>query len=330
MPERLAASSGEDVRILCGVESASYIDAFERGWQSDRYFSGGYVSQMPRAHSLIGTRDQRLYQNSRNGQFQYDIPLRAGTYQLKLYFAETMYGDNNVAGGGETSRIFNVSANGKSLLRDFDVIGDAGSATADVKVFKDIGPDTDGKLHLVFLPSTNAAFVNAIEILPGVPGKIRPIRIVARDRGLKDSQGRYWDPDRYAKGGQLIARPDSNVQSQEAEFYRSERFGNLTYTIPVADRGRYGVNLYFAENWFGPGMPGGGAGLGARLFDILINGVAVRRNFDIFKAAGGTSHAAVVNLHGVEPNHQGKVVISLIPAQNYACINALEVVDESK
>ena len=121
----------------------------------------------------------------------------------------------------------------------------------------------------------------------------------------------------------------SNVQGADPELYRSERFGNLTYTIPVAQPGRYAVNLYFTENWFGPGNPGGG-GIGSRAFDILINGVALRRNFDILKESGGVNRSAIVSVHGVEPNHQGKIVISLTPNENYACINALEILDESK
>jgi hypothetical protein len=321
-------SSG-DVRILAGVESGSYVDAFERTWQSDRFYTGGYISQTPRMRPVTGTRDPRIYQSRREGVFRYDIPLAPGSYELKLYFAETVFGDNNVAGGGETTRIFDVNVNGRQLLPAFDVINDAGSAIADIKLFKDISPATDGKLHLEFSPETNPAFVNAIELVRNLPGKMLAIRIVARDRGIKDSQNRYWDPDRYAQGGQVISRPEANVVSAEPELYRSERFGNLRYTIPVAQQGRYGVTMYFAENWFGPGNPGGG-GIGSRIFDIFVNGVVVRRNFDIFREAGGVGHASTLALHRVEPNHQGKIVIALTPARNYACINALEIVDESR
>lgn len=331
LPPDPGAASGlaEDLRILAGVENGSYVDALERTWQSDRYFSGGNIGQTTRSRPVSGTRDPHVYQARREGTFRYDIPLAPGTYELKLYFAETVFGENNVAGGGETTRLFNVTANGQVLLSAFDVINDAGSAAADIKVFKDISPAADGKLHLGFSGASNPAFVNAIEILRSVPGKMRAVRIAASDRGIKDSQNRYWDPDRYAHGGQVVSRPDANVVSAEPEIYRSERFGNLSYTIPVAQPGRYGVTLYFAENWFGPESPGGG-GTGSRIFDIFINGTAVRRNFDIFREAGGTGHAATVSLHGLEPNHQGKIVIALTPARNYACINALEVVDEAR
>jgi hypothetical protein len=39
-----------------------------------------------------------------------------------------------------------------------------------------------------------------------------------------------------------------------------------------------------AERWIGPGQPGGG-GAGSRLFDILVNGVALQRDFDLFRRA---------------------------------------------
>jgi hypothetical protein len=96
----------------------------------------------------------------------------------------------------------------------------------------------------------------------------------------------------------------------------------------VAD-GRYHVTLHFAETWFGPGKSGGG-GVGSRVFDILCNGVAVRRDFDILKTAGGTDRAVAVDIAGLTPDHQGKIVVSLVPSQNYASINAIEVVDESE
>jgi hypothetical protein len=58
--------------------------------------------------------------------------------------------------------------------------------------------------------------------------------------------------------------------------------------------------------------------------------VALVRNFDIFREAGGSDLALTRVFHGLEPNPQGKLVISLVPVRNYACINALEVIDESK
>jgi len=318
---------GPEVRILAGVDKGAYTDRFGRSWESDRYFSGGAAFDSG-DHSITGARDPRLYRTRREGTFNYDIPLPPGDYELRLYFVETLYGDNNMAGGGETSRIFNVSVNGTPLLTDFDVIAEAGPSTADMRTFKDISPAADGQLHLRFFPETASAMVSAIEITPGTRGRLRPIRFVSRDHPYTDKQGRAWDADAYSRGGQLVLRPRPVANLEDPDLLHGERFGNLNYIIAVPP-GRYGVTFYFAETWFGPGQFAGG-GVGSRTFDILCNGVALRRSFDIFKEAGGSGRALILPIHGLEPNAQGKLNISLTPVRNYASLNALEVVDEAR
>ncbi len=323
----ITAAPGQEVRFLAGLENGTYIDRFGRTWQSDRYFQGGDAFDS-KDHPIIFARDARLFRTRREGAFSYDIPLPPGDYELRLYFVETLYGENNVAGGGETSRIFNVSANGVEILGGFDVVADAGASTPDIRAFKDISPASDGKLHLHFVPVTGLAMVSAIEITPGVPGTMRPIRFVSRDHPYTDKQGRTWEPDSYSRGGQLVMRPNPVAGADDPDLLHGERFGNLTYVIPVPS-GRYGVTFYFAETWFGPANFAGG-GAGSRVFDILCNGVALRRGFDIFKEAGGSGRALILPIHGLEPNPQGKLSINLSPMRNYASLNAMEVVDESR
>jgi hypothetical protein len=322
-----AVANPIEVRILAGHLNGDYADRWGRIWQSDRYYLGGSVFES-HGHPIFGTREPGIYQSRREGAFTYDIPLPAGVYELRLHFAETLYGENNVAGGGESSRVFNVSINGAEALHEFDVISEAGPSTADVRTFKDISPAADGKLHLKFQPFTNPPLLNAIEILPGTRGKLRPIRMLSLDRAYVDQQGRLWEPERYARGGQLIMRTLPAEASADPELFRGERFGNLRYAIPVPP-GRYGVTLYFAEAWFGPDAPAGG-GVGRRVFDILCNGVVLRRGFDIFKEAHGSGRGVTWTAHGLEPDTQGKLNIALTPVRNYACVNAVEVLDESK
>jgi hypothetical protein len=326
-PVVAAPANAFEVRILAGRQNGDYTDRLGRIWQSDRYFQGGSVFES-HDHPIFGTREPKIYQSRREGAFAYDIPLPAGVYELRLHFAETLYGENNVAGGGESSRVFNVWINGKEALHEFDVIGDAGPSTADIRAFKDISPAADGKLHLKFEPFSNPPLLCAIEIVPGIPGKLRPIRMLSLDRVYVDKQGRVWEPDRYVRGGQLIARTNPVEGGVDPELFRGERFGNLRYVIPVPP-GRYGITFYFAETWFGPDTPGGG-GVGSRVFDILCNGVALRRGFDVFKEAHGGGRGVTCSFHGLEPDAQGKLAIALTPVRNYACVNAVEVVDESK
>ena len=280
---------GDIIRIRCGLERSGYIDRLGNTWAGDMFFQGGSALDST-DRPIQGTRDTQLYRTRREGAFRYDIPLKPGVYEMRLHFAETVYGDDNPAGGGETSRVFTVRINGKEIMTNFDVVADGGASTADIKVFKDISPAADGKLHLQFEPISNQPILNGIEISPGVAGHIRPVRMVAQEHGYTDKNGHYWEPDRYVRGGQLVVRHESVSGDPDPDLYRGERFGNISYTIPVAD-GRYTITMHFAETWFGPGKAGGGPGPGSRTFDILCNGVAVKRNFDIFKEAGGADRA---------------------------------------
>jgi Malectin domain len=322
-----AVANPLEVRLLAGRQTGDYTDRLGRVWQSDRYFQGGSVFES-HEHAIYGTREPKIYQSRREGAFSYDIPLPAGVYELRLHFAETLYGENNVAGGGESSRVFNVWINGKERLHEFDVISEVGPSTADVRAFKDITPATDGKLHLKFEPFSNPPQLSAIEIVPGTPGKLRPIRMLALDRVYVDKSGRVWEPDGYARGGLLVARNKPVEGQGDPELFRGERYGNLRYVIPVAP-GRYGATFYFTEAWFGPDTPAGG-GVGSRVFDILCNGVVLRRGFDIFKEAHGAGRVVTWSVHGLEPDAQGKLNVALAPSRNYACVNAIEVLDESK
>lgn len=325
----IAAPQGDEIRILAGETKATFTDQLGRTWQPDRFYTGGWETSATPGHLIEGTRDSALYQKYREGDFQYDIPVKPGVYELHLHFAETMYGEHNPGGGGETSRLFQVDANGKRILDYFDVISDAhGASVADERVFKDISPASDGQIHLQFTHRVRDAFVNAIEVLPGLPGRLRPIRIVMRSQPETDKRGDVWTPDRYYHGGQTILRAVPPSGTDDPELYGSERYGNLTYVIPVAP-GSYSVTMKFHEAYFGAGAPVEG-GIGERQFDIIANSQMLEHAFDIFKEAGGAERAVDRTFHDLHPNHQGKLIISLVPIANYACINAMEILDEAR
>jgi hypothetical protein len=67
--------------------------------------------------------------------------------------------------GGAGSRIFDLYCNGQSLLRDLDVIGEAGGANRGfVKSFHGLKSNAQGQLALEFAPVRNYAMINAIEV----------------------------------------------------------------------------------------------------------------------------------------------------------------------
>ena len=217
---------GEEVRILAG-SSRPYVDRSGKAWSADNYFAGGTPVRSPVQH-IWRTQDPTIYRSSRQGDFTYDIPLKPGIYELHLHFAETFYGPEDV-GGGESSRVMTVSANGKPLLTDFDVFADAeGGRTAEVKVFTDVSPANDGFLHLGFSSAKGGrGMISAIEILPGTARHIRPVRIVARDVPYYSDDSTWWSSDVYFKGGQLAASPEPATATDDPELYETERWALL-------------------------------------------------------------------------------------------------------
>ena len=324
-----AAAPGDELRILAGYSKENHIDRRGKVWQGDRYFNGGEsVSSSPQ--TITRTLDPTIFQQYRAGEFSYDIPLKKGVYEMRLYFAETEFGPATFPGGGESSRVFNVDMNGKPLLVGFDIYRDAGgNNVAYERVFRDVVPASDGRLHLRFRPSyRDKPTLNALEIVPGIPGKLLPIRLVARDDSYTDRAGQVWSPDRYFFHGRFASHKVTVQNTPDPDLYTGERFGNFDYAIPVAP-GKYGATLRFAETYFGQPNSGLG-GKGSRIFDIYCNGVALLRNFDIFTEAGGASRALDKTFHGLKPNAQGLLVLSFVPVENYAALNAIEVVDESQ
>lgn len=334
----VAAGALDSVRILCGYGKDLYVDRDGNRWQGDRYYSGGEPASQPPSF-IARAAEINLFRSSRTGEFSYDIPLNPGNYELHLYFAETHLGPGTLVGGGESGRIFNVWMNGKMLLEMFDIITDAGGSNiADVRVFKDVTPAPDGRLHLKFEASNYRCILNALEIEPAPPGKINPIRITTRENSYTDSSGNIWRSDRYYSGGQqamhITRLPVSNTS--DPDLYSSERFGNFNYALPVAP-GKYALTLRFAETYWGaetylPGVPDEAGsptgGVGNRVFDVYCNGVALLRNFDIVKEAGGPLRAVDRTFHNLQPNAQGKIILAFVPIHNYAKVTAIELVSE--
>ena len=314
------------VRIRCGYRKKIYKDQDGNVWTEDHDFVGGWPVDTAN-RPIARTRDPQMYTTYRTGTFSYVIPLAPGTYELRLYFAETMFGPLSTLGGGENSRVFNVQMNGKPMLTQFDIVEDAGASTADMRVFKDVHPGADGNLRLDFSGTIGLPVISGIEIIPSQPGRLLPIRMVAENNFYVDKSGNLWSPDSYFNGG-MLALDRAEVQGTDNPgLYAGGRYGNFNYALPV-DQGTYALTLYFSEKYWGLGATGPN-GAGNRTFDVYCNGIALVRDLDIAKEVG-PAHALQKTFRGLHPNAQGKLIVSLVPDKNYATVDAVEVEDESR
>jgi hypothetical protein len=313
-------------RILAGYHGTPFVDRQGHTWNADAYYRGGASSAIPQGYFVEGGPDPHVLKGRRAGRFRYDIPLRPGAYELHLYFAETEFGQGNPGGGGDSTRIFQVLINGTIRLDGFDPLAEAGSPNRLLeRVFKDIVPAADGKLHLQFEPDSNAAFLNAIELLPSAPGRTHPVRIVAQSGPVTDSDGRLWAADEYYCGGITVTRQNAVVNPSERAIYQGERFGNFSYRIPVAP-GKYRLTLHFAETYFGT-FAFQDDPINRRIFNVFVNGTALLRDFDVAKEAGGPNRGLEKVFDNLEPNAQGMLLVEFIPVKNYPEVNGIEVVE---
>jgi hypothetical protein len=305
-------SYDKGVRILCGADEDHVDDAGFR-WRSDRFFSGGAAFSRP-VGSIFRSMDPYLYSHGRHGVFHYDIPVPPGVYELHLLFAETQPGV--LDGMREVSYTI-----GAGQTETVDVASAAGGANmATMRVYTDIRPGQDGKIHLSFW-STDG-FLNALEILPEEHGKPNPLRISALPYLYADRSGRHWLPDRFFLGGRNTDHMFS-PNGGDLPLFSRERFGNFSYSVSVARNYTYQLTLYMAERYWGPHNSGLG-GVGSRIFNVRCNDQQLLHDFDLLKTEG-SADAIAVRFRHLRPDSMGKLNLSFIPVTNYPMINALEV-----
>jgi hypothetical protein len=300
------------IRIHCGSDH-DYVDSAGFRWSSDRFYSGGSAfthDVVPIARSA----DPTLYSTGRMGTFHYDVPVSPGAYEVRLLFAETTQDIED--GMRETS--FSVGSGAPYLI---DVVADAGGTrTATTKIYSNTRPGADRKIHVSF--RSTDGFLNAIEILPETNGKPSPIRISTLPHIFVDLAGRHWLPDRYFRGGRNIDHVFAPDRTDPILFSR-ERFGNFSYSIPVAQGYSYQLTLYMAERYWGPQNSGNG-GVGSRIFNVRCDNLELLHNFDLLEAAHDSPVVAVRFRH-LHPDSTGKLNLEFLSVVNYAVLNALEV-----
>ncbi len=307
--------SGKPLRALAGNDRTPYVDRGGVTWEKDRFCSGGSSFSVA-GHAIQGTQDAQLFSAGRRGIFHCNYPVSPGTYEVHFLFAET-------SGILDAYRSVAFSINGAPVT-NVDVVDDAGgNDIAITKVYLDVTPESDGMIHVDF--NSPESFLNAVEILPGTPRRMLPIRFIAGPSLYGDSKGNVWMPDRYFFGGRVTRFGGDLSTISDGGLHDWHRFGHFHYVVPVATGGTYTLRLYFMEHWFGV-QSGAAGGAGSRLFDVSCNGTMLLKRLDIFQEAG--TRPLVKTFPHIEPTAQGKLEIYFTPATNYPSISAIEVIPE--
>ena len=141
-----------------------------------------------------------------------------------------------------------------------------------------------------------------------------------------DSKGNIWEADKGYNTGNPFTTSVSTINgSNDPTLFKTQRWNSstsstpLTYSLKVPN-GSYTVNLYFAET-YGPDQK-----VGARVFNVTMEGSTVFSNLDVYAQAGANTQlvkSATVNVS------DGVLTIGFLPVVQNPFINAIEVLSNN-
>ncbi len=192
-------------RVNCG--GPAYTDEFGNKWQADAsgsdnperngYSSSSWAAAFPGMQQsfasqrrvftpLKNTKDWKLFQSFRYGKdkLKFTFPLPEGEYLVELYFTEPWIGQSGA------SRVFDVAFNGKTVLKDLNILKEAGpNAVLKKSIRLQV---TEGKLVIDFPHARSGeALLSAIAIAS--PGRlVQTNENISFGRPLDDYKEHFW------------------------------------------------------------------------------------------------------------------------------------------
>ena len=157
-------------RVNCGA-AEPFTDSLGNVWQPDQEFAEGKEwghiggSAVDRRQAgltdIAGTDDDPVYLTERYSMEGYKFLLPEGKYLLRLHFAETYEGIT-----GEGMRIFSVTAEGKTIMEDFDPYKISNvSGDPNRPIVREFTVEvSDGSLDIGFVPNVQNPEINGIEV----------------------------------------------------------------------------------------------------------------------------------------------------------------------
>lgn len=165
------------------------------------------------------------------------------------------------------------------------------------------------------------AFLALLVVPKTVQAQQQPIRVKCGGSGYTDSKGQVWNLDTGFFNWGNVSSIAANIRGTadptlfQTGRYNTNSTAGMVYTFPVAN-GSYHVNLYFAET-YAPTQS-----VGARLFDVKMQGAPVFTNLDVFAEAG--ANAALIKGADISVSN-GAVTIEFDDVVQSAKVNAIEI-----
>jgi hypothetical protein len=153
-PDATAPPAGPETILAVNAGGTRYVDSQGNVFQADALFTGGKDKDATdKIGAIAETEDDFLYRSERWGTFGYALPVADGTYDVVIKCAEIFWSDPD-------KRIFDITAEGRAVATNLDLVAEAGSLTAhDLTARVEV---TDGELNVDFAASVNNGQVCAI------------------------------------------------------------------------------------------------------------------------------------------------------------------------
>ena len=146
------------------------------------------------------------------------------------------------------------------------------------------------------------------------------LRVNCGGLAYTDSKGQVWQADNSYNSGNTSVVTTQIAKTVDPKLYQTDRYASsaskpIIYSFPVS-AGSYHVNLYFAETFSGTQK------VGARVFNVKVQGNPVFQNLDIYAAAGANT-ALIRGTDAIVTT--GPLTIELDSVAQMAKINAIEI-----
>jgi len=126
--------------------------------------------------------------------------------------------------------------------------------------------------------------------------------------------------DAFFTGGSSFNVGNTPIAGTDNDaLYQSERYGDLTYSIPVVEMDRtYVVAMHFAELYH--------TTAGQRIFDVMLEGETVLKDLDLVAQLGeplvAQEYKFILSEGAIT---DGSIDISIVSTKDFGKINGLEV-----
>ncbi len=136
---------------------------------------------------------------------------------------------------------------------------------------------------------------------------------IAGGGSYTSQSGVVYQPDTYYSGGTAASTTAAISGTWDPTLYQSERYGNFSYNIPLAN-GNYTVTLKLAEIYWNAA--------GQRIFNVSMQGTQVISNLDIYAQVGNN---AAYDLSFPVSVTNGLLNINFTSVVDYAKVSAIDV-----